>query len=91
MATKRKVSYELTQDDIKTVREASEYWDKHDVFESGEPEEVKFDIRIRKSRYYVLLDNDIAKEISRVSRSKKQPVRVLVNQLLKQSLSHAAY
>jgi hypothetical protein len=90
MATRKKIRYELSQDDIKTVRESSEYWDKHDVFEFGEPKEVKFDIRIRKSRYYVLLDNDIAREIGRVSRSKKQPVRVLVNQLLKQSLSHAA-
>ena len=90
MRTRKSVSNELTFDEIQKVREASEYWDKHDVFESGEPEEVKFDIQIKRSKYYVLLDNDVAKEIKRVSRGRKQSLRILVNRLLKQSLRHAA-
>ncbi len=90
MQRKRRNNYRISEEEIRVIREASDYWDKHNIFEKGKPKEVQFDIDIKGSKRYVLLDNDVADEIGRVSKKKRQPIRVVVNNLLKKSLHQAA-
>lgn len=71
-----------------TLKEASEYWDEHDFFESGEPKEVKVDVRIDGSDHYVLLESSVARKVRSLARRKRKTERAIVNQLLRESLRH---
>lgn len=86
MPKSKRTKYKIPTPKNMTVKEASEYWDKHSFFDFDDIEEVDFDVQLEGEKHYVLLDTDIAKKIERLARKKKQPQHKLVNSLLQKTL-----
>jgi hypothetical protein len=62
--------------------DTSEYWD--------EMPKVLFDISITKKTHLVAIDNELAKEVSEIARSKKVTSEKLINSWIKDRLSKAS-
>lgn len=90
MPKTKRTKYKIPTPKNMTVKEASEYWDKHSFFDFDDIEEVDFDVHLEGEKHYVLLDSDVAQRIDSLARKKKRPRHVLVNSLLKRSLTEAA-
>ncbi len=86
MPKSKKTRYHTPLKKNMTVKEASDYWDKHTFFDFGDITEVDFDIVLEGEKHYILLDRDVAKQVESLAKKKKQPQRVIVNSLLKKSL-----
>jgi hypothetical protein len=70
-----------------SIREASDFWDKHSIFEFDGVKEVKIDFDLKGEKHVVLIDPEIARRIGELARTKRLPRHKLVNDLLKKSLS----
>ena len=62
--------------------DTSEYWD--------EMPEVDFDISIKKKTHLVAIDDELAKEVSEIARSRKVTSEKLINSWIKDRLSKAS-
>jgi hypothetical protein len=73
-----------------TVREASDFWDTHSFLDYDDVKEVEFDVDIKESKHYVVVDSEIALKVHTLARSKKKSEREVVNSLLRESLAKVA-
>ncbi len=87
MPKNKKTKYRTPIPQNMTVKEASDYWDRHSFFDFDDVGEVSFDIKLEGEKHYILLDSDVAQQVDRLARKKKQPQHALVNSLLKKSLA----
>ena len=86
--TKEKV--ESIPDDFKTVMEASDFWDKHDITDYWDnTKEVKFRASLKKEPKYIVLEESIDKKVFNVAKKKHVSIETLVNLWLKEKLSAA--
>jgi hypothetical protein len=70
-----------------TYEEAAEWFSSHDMADIEnqlKPVDFKFDLR--KNRDWVELEREIAVHLRKLAIEKKIPTRILVNQMLKDSL-----
>ena len=70
-----------------TYEEAAEWFNGHDMadFEDQlKPVDFKFDLR--KNRYWVELERELAVHLRKIAIVRKIPTRILVNQMLKERL-----
>lgn len=64
------------------TNDTSKYWD--------EMPEVDFDISIKKKTHLVAIDDELAKEVSEIARSRKVTSEKLINSWIKDRLSKAS-
>jgi hypothetical protein len=70
-----------------SIEEASEWWDEHSVGDYwDEAKETHFDIQIDKKPLSVILDSDVAGEISDIATKQGVSSEVLVNSWLRKML-----
>ncbi|HYV07253.1 MAG TPA: CopG family antitoxin [Blastocatellia bacterium] len=62
--------------------DTSKYW--------NEMPEVHFDISIKKKTYLVAIDDELAREVSEIARSKRVTSEKLINSWIKDRLSKAS-
>ena len=75
-------------DEFKTIMEASDFWDKHDITDYwDDSKEVKFRASLKKEPKYVALEESIAKKALAVAKEKRVSIETLVNLWLKEKLS----
>ena len=86
MPRNKKKKYTLNSSNM-TVKEASDYWDSHSFMEFDDIKEVSFDVRLEKEQHYILLDHDVARKIELLAKKKNKPRHILVNTLLKKTLT----
>jgi hypothetical protein len=87
---KSKKKIEPIPDEFKTIIEASDYWDKHDIVDYwDDTKEVKFKISLKKEPKYVALEEGIAKKAFNVAKKKHVSIETLINLWLKEKLSAA--
>jgi hypothetical protein len=84
--TKKKI--EPIPDEFKTIMEASDFWDKHDITDYwDDTKEIKFRASLKKEPKYVALEESIAKKTLAVAKEKRVSIETLVNLWLKEKLS----
>jgi len=77
-------------ENFKTLKEASDFWDTHDVSDSwGETKEAKFRATLRKEPKYVALEDEIARKVFKTAKKKHISLETLVNIWLKERVSRA--
>ena len=75
-------------DEFKTIMEASDFWDNHDITDYwDDTKEVKFRASLKKEPKYVALEESIAKKTLAVAKEKRVSIETLVNLWLKEKLS----
>ena len=85
---KSKKKMEPIPDEFKTIGEASDFWDKHDITDYwDDTKEVKFRASLKKEPKYVALEESIAKKALAVAKEKRVSIETLVNLWLKEKLS----
>ncbi len=85
---KSKKKIEPIPDEFKTIMEASDFWDKHDITDYWDgTKEVKFRASLKKEPKYVALEEGIAKKAFAVAKGKRVSIETLVNLWLKEKLS----
>jgi hypothetical protein len=85
---KSKKKIEPIPDEFKTIVEASDFWDKHDITDYwDDTKEVKFRASLKKEPKYVALEESIAKKALAVAKEKRVSMETLVNLWLKEKLS----
>ncbi len=87
---KSKKKIEPIPDEFKTIMEASDFWDTHDIADYwDETKEVKFKVSLKKEPKYIALEESIAKKAFNVAKKKHVSIETLVNLWLKEKLSAA--
>ena len=87
---KSKKRIEPIPDEFKTIMEASDFWDTHDIADYwDETKEVKFKVSLKKEPKYIVLEESIAKKAFNVAKKKHVSIETLVNLWLKEKLSTA--
>jgi hypothetical protein len=85
---KSKKKIEPIPDEFKTIVEASDFWDKHDITDYWHnTKEVKCKASLKKEPKYVALEENIAKKALAVAKEKRVSIETLVNLWLKEKLS----
>lgn len=85
---KSKKKIEPIPDEFKTIMEASDFWDKHDITDYwDDTKEVKFRASLKKESKYIALEENIAKKALAVAKEKRVSIETLVNLWLKEKLS----
>jgi len=70
-----------------TYEEAAEWFNSHDMADiEDQLKPVDFQFDLRKNRDWVELEREIAVHLRKLAIEKKIPTRILVNQILKDSL-----
>jgi hypothetical protein len=90
MAKSKKTKYPTGYKEHLTIREASDFWDKHSLFEFDDVEQVQVDFELKCEKHAILIDDEVARRIKSLARKRKQPQHKLVNELLVKSLSQYA-
>ena len=87
---KSKKKMEPIPDEFKTIGEASDFWDKHDITDYwDDTKEVKFKVSFKKEPTYIAIEESIAKKALIVAKKKHVSIETLVNLWLKEKLSTA--
>lgn len=87
---KSKKKIEPIPDEFKTIMEASDFWDTHDITDYwDDTKEVKLKASLKKEPKYVALEENIAKKAFTVAKRKHISMETLVNLWLKEKLSAA--
>ncbi len=87
---KSKKKIEPIPDEFKTVKAASDFWDKQDITDYwDDTKEVKFRASLKKEPKYIALEESIAKKALAVAKEKHVSIETLVNLWLKEKLSAA--
>ena len=77
-------------DDFKSMKEASEFWDTHDIADYwGQTRESHFKVSMKKEPKYIALEESIAKKIFTMAKKKHVSSETLINLWLKERLSAA--
>jgi hypothetical protein len=85
---KNKKKIEPIPDEFKTIMEASDFWDKHDITDYwDDTKDVKFRASLKKEPKYIALEESIAKKALAVAKEKRVSIETLVNLWLKEKLS----
>ncbi len=85
---KSKKKIEPIPDEFKTIMEASDFWDKHDITDYwDDTKEVKCRAILKKEPKYVALEESIANKALAVAKAKRVSIETLVNLWLKEKLS----
>jgi hypothetical protein len=85
---KSKKKIEPIPDEFKTIMEASDFWDKHDVADYWvDTKDIKFRASLKKEPKYIALEESIAKKALAVAKEKRVSIETLVNLWLKEKLS----
>ena len=85
---KSKKKIEPIPDEFKTIMEASDFWDKHDITDYwDDTKEVKCRASFKKEPTYIALEESIAKKALAVAKEKRVSIETLVNLWLKEKLS----
>lgn len=85
---KSKKKIEPIPDKFKTIMEASNFWDTHDITDYWDnTKEVKLKASLKKEPKYVALEENIAKKAFTVAKRKHISMETLVNLWLKEKLS----
>lgn len=70
---------------FKTIQEAGDFWDKHDLAEYwNKTRKVHFDVRIKTERNYYPLEKEISERIEKLAESKGVSPETLVNLWLRE-------
>lgn len=73
---------------FKTLREAGDFWDKHDLSDYwDETRRVHFDVEVKTERNYYALEKEISERIEKLAGFKGISPETLVNLLLKEKVS----
>lgn len=84
---KNKKIKKVMPEEFKTIKEAGDFWDKHDLGDYWEfTREVKFDIRVPPAPRYIPLERDIAKVVVKIARHRHISIETLINLWLKERL-----
>ena len=70
--------------------EAGEFWDKHDSADYQEhliP--VDASIRIERRHFEMEVDDDVAKALARLAKTRRRPAHLVMNELLRKDLALA--
>jgi hypothetical protein len=85
---KSKKKIEHIPKEFKTIMEASDFWDTHDITDYWDnTKEAKFRANLKKEPKYVALEENIAKKAFNVAKKKRISVETLVNLWIKEKLS----
>lgn len=88
---KSKKKIEPIPDEFKTIMEASDFWDTHDITDYwDDTKEVKFKVSLKKEPKYIALEENIAKEAFNMAKKKHISIETLVNLWLKEKLNKEA-
>lgn len=75
---------------FKGLKEASDFWDVHDISDCwGETKEAKFKVSLKKEPKYVALEDEIARKVFKIAKKKHISSETLVNVWLKERVSRA--
>ncbi|HWR72469.1 MAG TPA: CopG family antitoxin [Nitrospirota bacterium] len=87
---KSKKKIEPLPDEFKTLKEASDFWDTHDISDYWDKtREATFKARLKKEPKYVALEDSIAKKVSTLAKKKHVSTETLINLWLKEKLAAA--
>lgn len=85
---KSKKKADLLPEEFRTITEAGEFWDSHDLADYWEDtREVSANIKVPPTPRYVPLDKEIAELIAEVAQRRHISVETLVNLWLKERVS----
>jgi len=88
---KSKKKIEPIPDEFKTIMEASDFWDTHDITDYwDDTKEVKFKVSLKKEPKYIALEESIAKKAFNVAKKKHVSIETLVNLWIKEKLKKEA-
>jgi hypothetical protein len=74
-------------DQFATIEEAAEFWDTHDLADYWDlTEEVDFEVNLRRRRYPVALDPELAEKLAKEARQRGLSTETLVNLWLNEKL-----
>lgn len=86
MARSKKI--EPIPDEFATLKEASDFWDTHDVSDYWDKTKAaRFNISMKKEPKYIALEDKIAKKITNIARKQRVSTETLINLWLKEKLS----
>ncbi len=78
-------------DHFATIEEAAEFWDSHDLADYWDlTEEVDFDVDVRRRRYLVALDPDLAEQLITEAHKRGLSTETLINLWLSEKLRELA-
>jgi hypothetical protein len=78
-------------DQFSTIEEAAEFWDTHDLADYWDvTEEVDFEVHLRRQRYLVAVDPELAEKLTREAHHRGVSTETLVNLWLSEKLQQAA-
>lgn len=87
---KSKKTIKPIPEDFKSLKEASDFWDVHDISDYwGETKEAKFKVSLKKEPKYVALEDKIARKVFKIAKKKHISSETLVNVWLKERVSRA--
>lgn len=70
-----------------TLDEAAEFWDKHSFLDYDDVKEVRFSVDLRKNKNYIIIKDELAKQIRVIARRKGTSSSDLVNQWIKEKVT----
>ena len=76
--------------DEMSLREASDFWDEHSLFDYDDVEEVHFDVNLKEKIHYFAVERKLATRIHQVARQRGVSTQTLVNLWLNSKLTEAA-
>lgn len=89
--SKDKRKKEFIPEEFRSVKEASDFWDTHDITDYWDKtKEVEFEVEVPKEPRYIALEEQIAKDVLEVAKEKHVSIETLINLWLKERLSPSA-
>lgn len=70
-----------------TLEEAAEFWDKHSFLDYDDVKEVQFSVDLRKNKNYVVIKDDLAKQVRIMARQRGMSPSDLINQWIKEKVT----
>ena len=70
-----------------TLDKAAEFWDKHSFLDYDDVKEVRFSVDLRKNKNYIIIKDELAKQIRVIARRKGTSSSDLVNQWIKEKVT----
>lgn len=86
---KNKRTIKHIPEDFKSLKEASDFWDTHDIsYYWGKTKETKFKVSLKKEpKYVVALEDEIDRNVFKIAKKKHISSETLVNVWLKEKVS----
>jgi hypothetical protein len=88
---KNKTKHEHIPQNFSSLDEASEFWDSHNLADYwNETSQAIFDVKLKEHSRYVVVEENLAKKLSRVSKKEKVSPETLVNLWVAEKLATVA-